>query len=545
MRSITLATLLLLLSPTAQAINDWPQNRYDETHQGAVPASLNSEFVPFLNRWWNNLSLPGQVGSPAVREDIVYYGDSSGKLWAFDRESGGILWFNTTGSSSRISSTPAVGQDFVYVVNEAGQLYSFNRKTGVIQNGYPITVGATFGSVMLHEDILYVGAADGSVKAYYASTRQPRWTMATTGTFPPTSGHLCEAGSVDGSPVLFEQWVFFGSTNKCFYAIPRTSGGTVQPAQVSWVFKANDAVRSTPSIDRVNRRVIFGDVSGNVYSIPVASSGRVNTSTWTFNEPFIEGRPSEFKAGPAIWGDKAIVAARNGNVRGLSLAAGTSVWLRSLGGEVSGSPAIANGRVLVGSFDRNMYILDASDGTIQEQRLGLAEIDTSPAISGTQGFWGDKLGNLYSWGGRKPDRPDLAISSLSAGFVAGVPGSISFTIRNVGILPASNNTLTITAGGVKIAELNIPALDAGKDYSSSFTHTVPSQGPLKIKVFVDATRLVKESDEANNEKTLDVTVAVPPPPITDTSSPGAPGPGVWLLLLAILVAAQFVGRRRR
>lgn len=544
MRTLSLCAVLALLLPSVAAVNDWPQARYDETHQGAVPASLNSEFVPFLVRWWNNLSLPGQVGSPAVREDIVYYGDSAGKIWAFDRESGGILWSNTTGSGSRISSTPAVGQDFVYVVNEAGQLYSFNRKTGVIQNGYPISVGATFGSVMLHEDILYVGTADGSVKAYYASTRQPRWTMATSGTFPPTTGHVCDAGSVDGTPVLFEQWVFFGSTNKCFYAIPRTSGGTVQPAQVSWVFKAIDAIRSTPTIDRANRRVIFGDVSGNIYAIPVASAGRVNSSTWTFNEPFVEGRPSEFKAGGAIWGDKVIVAARNGNVRGLSLASGASMWLRSLGGEVSGSPAVANGRVLVGSFDRNIYILDANDGAIQQQKLGLAEIDTSPAISGTQGLWGDKLGNLYSWGGTKPDRPDLSLISLSGSFIAGITGTISFTVRNVGVLPAGNNTLTIHVAGAKVAEINVPSLDPGKDFSTSFNHVVASEGSLKVRVFVDATRLVKESDESNNVKDFDATVAAPPPPVVSSSADGAPGPGLLLALAAVLGAA-FVARRRR
>lgn len=544
MRLPILVLLAMLVAPAAEAANNWPQFRFDETHQGAVPAIDNSEFVPFKEKWWNNVSIQGPVGSPAVRENIVYFGDGAGFLYAFDQESGGMLWRNTTGASARISGTPAVGQDFVYVVNEGGNLYSFTRKTGQLQTGYPIPVGATFGSILLHgdADALYVGSADGSVKSYFASTRQLRWQFSTAITVFNTT---CGMGSVDGTPVLFEQWVLFGSTNFCFFAMPRSP--TTSPPTPTWIFKGNEAIRSSPAIDMTNRRVVFGDVSGTVYSIPVASSGKVFSATWMFQEPLIAGRSSEFKASPAIVGDKVIVASRNGNVRALSASFGTPMWVKNVNGEVTSSPAVANGRILVGSFDSKMYMLNVTDGLILETRQGLEKIETSPAISGTQGFWGSTDGTLYSYGGTKPPRADLDVVSLETGVaLVGVTGGISATVRNRGVLPSNATTATFFVGGQTIAEVPVPALAPGNTTTLSALYTPTAPGELTFRVFVDSTRTIRESDESNNEKSIKATVSVAAPPAaptapTDTDAPGFTAAG----LLAMVVLGIVLARTRR
>jgi eukaryotic-like serine/threonine-protein kinase len=549
LRFLHLLAITALLLPTALAANDWPQPRFDETHQGSVPSNLNSEFGPFTSRWWNNLSIPGPVSAAAIREDIVYLGDASGKIWAIDRESGGTIWFNTTGSS-RVSGA-AVGQDFVYVTSEGGSLHSYNRKTGRLETGYPLNVGKTFSGPLLHEDILYVGSTDGSVKSYFASSQQPRWSFSTSGTFGnATTGQInCASGSIDGTPVLFESWILFGATNKCFFAIKKSSFGSIDPAKgdLVWWFQAQDSIRTTPAIDRVNRRVIFGDTSGNVYAIPLTSVNKA-TEAWRFVEPTVNGTSSEFKAAPTIVGDKVVVAALNGNVRALSLASGTSAWVRNVNGRVVGSPAAANGHILVGSFDRNMYMLSAADGTVKDTRLALAEVDSSPAISGTQAVWSDQMGNLYAFGGSKPPRADLLVDSVSASLTRTQTGTISFNVKSVGALPAENSTLTITLGGAKVGEIAIPPLALGAGHSGAISVTPSNGGEQTIVVFVDATRVVKESDESNNIKTVKIQVAEPPEPVDPAateSSAGGPAPTGALLIAAVLVGAFLVSRRRR
>src|SRR5687767_3828015 len=87
---------LSAFSPIAMGANNWSQFKYDETHPGSVPASSNSEFGPFKASWWKGVAVSTNPGSIAVREGLVYLGDSSGKFYAFDQESGGLVWSNTT-----------------------------------------------------------------------------------------------------------------------------------------------------------------------------------------------------------------------------------------------------------------------------------------------------------------------------------------------------------------------------------------------------------------------------------------------------------------
>lgn len=541
--TLVLVFVLSNLVPAVAAANDWPQFMRDETHQSSVPGSQNAELAPFIKKWWNNVSVQGPVGSPAIRENVVYFGDASGRLHAFDQESGGILWSNTTGAS-RISGAPAVGPDFVYVLNEAGSLYSFDRKKGDLRQGYPIAAGASFGSVMLHEDgeALYVGSVDGSVKSYFADTKQLRWTFTGAGTW--FTSLTCTGGSIDGTPAVFEQWVFFGSTNHCFFAVPRSASGTITAP--TWGFMADEAIRSSPTIDKANRRVIFGDNGGNVYAIPVASSGKVNTSTWKYVEPSPAGISAEFKASPAISGTNVIVASRNGNVTALPLSGGSKVWVRNLNEAVTSTPAIANGRVMVGSFDRKMYMLKTSDGTDADTpRAAGAEIETSPAISGTQVLWASKDGVLHSWGGQKPDRPDLAVVAMSAGSpVAGRAGAVAYVVKNVGPLPSPATSGSLFIGGTAAAEFAVPALEPGAEASGAIDYTPSVAGPVVIRLLVDSTRTVQEADEANNERVITASVSQPlPSSSAGSSEEGAPGVGPLALVLLLAVVA-WVRRRR-
>lgn len=544
-RSCLAVAVVLLVAPTVQAANEWPQFRYDETHQGSVPASLNSELTVFTNQWWTNLSIPGPVGSPAVRGGIVYIGDNGGQLWAIDQESGGIIWKNATGG--KVSGAPAVGQDHVYIMNELGSIYSFNRKNGAMQNGYPISTGATFGSILLHEDILYAGGSS-SLYSFFASTRQARWTFAASGTTFANITTNCPSGNIDSTPVVFESWVMVGSTNHCFFAVKKTAFGTVDPKNdVVWFAQADESLRSTPVIDVVNRRVIISDVGGKVYAYPLGQAGKV-AAIWTYQEPLVSGISSEIKASPAIVGDKVIIAARNGNVRALSLTAGTVVWTRNVNGEVVGSPAIANGKILVGSLDRNMYMLNVTDGTVAGKWLANAEIESSPAISGTQGFWASRDGTLHSWGGKKPDRSDLKLEPLVIGnFFIGQTANIGLLIKNVGPIPSMATTATVHANGVLLSEVQVPALASGNETTLTVQYTPPSISSVKIKAIVDATQTVKEASESNNE--IEVSVPISAPPVTteaptETTAGGEEGIPGFDLLLAFAALGALAMRRR-
>jgi len=551
MKVALLAALILVLAPMAIAGNDWPQFRYNETHQGLVPSSQNAEFGPFKQNWWINITVPGPPGSPSVRENIVYYGDVNGHIWALDAESGGLIWDNTT-SSDPIIGAPAVGQDFVYVVNKGGDMYSFNRKTGQAQAGYPVGVGQTDGSIMFHEteDLLYIGSDDGTMNSYSAQGKYQKWTFSVGGDPADFFNTTCASGfGIKGSAVVYESVVMFGSTNKCFFGVSKTAIGEVSPENgLLWVAKAKDSIRSTPIIDIDGKKVIFGDQSGYVYSVPIDSVGEV-TVTELYKEPVVSGLSSEIVAGPAIADGKLIIAARNGFVRALPVSGGTEIWHQDLHGQVSSSPAVANGHVLVGSFDRNMYMLKLSDGSIEEKRLALGEIETSPAISGTQGFWASKDGSLYSFGGVKPSRADLAVTGLAVpDAVAGKAATVRATIKNVGVLPSEATQAKLYVGAKTIAETEVKALQPGDSVSYSGSFTPEKKGKVEVRLFVDPARTVRESDESNNDVTITATVSSTPTSDTGASGSsskegGVPGFEAFALLAALGVALMAYARR--
>lgn len=547
---------LMIAAPLATAVNDWPQHGFDETHQSRVPTAgdqANVEFEPFLQRWWNNVSVAAKPASPVVFENIVYFGDANGELHAFDRESGGLLWTAETASNAAIRGSPAVAGDSVYVLISSGSIYAFDRKTGTPATGYPISVGGTAqGSVLFHtlQDLI-IAAAGANVKSYFANTQTAKWTFSSTGTFYNTT---CQGGAIEGTPAVFEDYVFFGSTNKCFYAIDNRAFGTISASgsdsnKPIWVFQAENSIRSSPAVDKENRRVIFGDQSGNIYSIQISRQGKVFSQPW-YTEPLKEGLSSEFKAGPAISSPNVIVASRNGNVNALSLSNGAKQWTRSLGTvQIEGTPSVANGKILIGTFGGTMYMLNAENGDILDQRSALKEISGNAIISGTQGIWASDDGALHSYGGEKPARADLAVVSLGpSSMTNGQSSTISGTIRNQGQLDAPATLVSITVGGQQISKQSVPALAVDQSDSFRVSYTPSRTGPLTLTAFVDPGRQIQESDESNNVRTVEATVSNPPPPDEDGdagSTEKTPGPSAALTLSVVALFALALARRRR
>src|SRR5581483_5712043 len=175
-------------------------------------------------------------------------------------------------------------------------------------------------------------------------------------------------------------------------------------------------------------------------------------------------------------------------------------WVKSTAGEIVSSPSVANGHVLFGSKDRNMYMLKVSDGTVEWQQLMSGEIEASPAIAGTQGFWVTIDGSLHSWGGAKPARADLAIVDVTPPnpFYAGQTGSIRVTVKNQGTVAAASSIARIYIGSQLLPEAQVAALEPNKTAAFTVAYAPPSAGTFQMKVVLDADKTVMEGDEGNN-----------------------------------------------
>jgi outer membrane protein assembly factor BamB len=125
--------------------------------------------------------IPGpQWSSPAVDNGRVLVGSRDDhKLYAFDAVTGDTLWTATT--SDWVQTSPAVANDVVYIGNNAGNVYAFNAETGNLVWQTAGAPGFAFGSSpTVANGVVYIASAldasathfDGKLYAVDATTGQ-------------------------------------------------------------------------------------------------------------------------------------------------------------------------------------------------------------------------------------------------------------------------------------------------------------------------------------------------------------------------------------
>jgi outer membrane protein assembly factor BamB len=125
--------------------------------------------------------MPGpQWSSPAVDNGRVFVGSRDDhKLYAFDAVTGNALWTVTT--SDWVQTSPAVANGVVYIANNSGNVYAFNAETGGVVWQSPVSPGFAIGSSpTVANGVVYVASAldasathfDGKLYALDAATGQ-------------------------------------------------------------------------------------------------------------------------------------------------------------------------------------------------------------------------------------------------------------------------------------------------------------------------------------------------------------------------------------
>ncbi len=111
-------------------------------------------WIKNLDPIYNTGNLPIGTASPYVFEDIVYMGNLSGEMKAYDIETGKVIW--STNEKSPIQSQVNKRDDFIYYGTKTGRLFSRHYLTGklnyAIDLGSPIESQPSFvqGRLVIH-----------------------------------------------------------------------------------------------------------------------------------------------------------------------------------------------------------------------------------------------------------------------------------------------------------------------------------------------------------------------------------------------------------
>ncbi len=173
----------------------------------ALPLSLSWKYTATYDT--NN------PASPAVAGDTVYFACGS-RVYALDVESGALKWKFPQDQplQTRIRTTPAVMDDMLYFGADDGKLYALHTDTG--KGTWLFDTRTSVGSTPTVADgIVYFGAADGHV--YAIDTR-------TGAEVPSWKGGFQAQDEISGAPVVSNGLVFVISLDQVLHAVGAATG---------------------------------------------------------------------------------------------------------------------------------------------------------------------------------------------------------------------------------------------------------------------------------------------------------------------------------
>jgi outer membrane protein assembly factor BamB len=208
--------------------------------------------------------------SPAVADGMVFLAATGGVL-AFNETSGARIWNFDTGLY--MESSPAVADGIVFIGAYPCAIYALNETSGtLIWTTYP-TIGTSFCSPAIADDMVYVGNF-GSDSNFYALNES---TGATTWNY---SGGFFYGGQWDSSPAVADGMVFICSYKGYIYCFGQSVN--VKPVLQVTNPSNNTVVSSSDVTLQWNCRSIIsvGDYLVKLDNDPWIDAGDNNTYTF-------------------------------------------------------------------------------------------------------------------------------------------------------------------------------------------------------------------------------------------------------------------------
>jgi outer membrane protein assembly factor BamB/actin-like ATPase involved in cell morphogenesis len=255
----------------------------------------------------------------------------------------------------------------------AGPAPSTPASTPVARQLWQATTGSpATGPPVASVDRVFVGGADGVIRAFRRSDGHPQWT------FPTGSG------AVFVSRVLDER-VYAGTASGVLYAVDARTG------EQRWRKEVGDRLVAPPSVHP--NHVYVGDRSGVLHSY-ARDGGRL----WRYRTG------GEIRTSPASVGDLAVVASRDGRLYAVNTK-NVLVW-KSTVGQVTATPAGVGRAVCVGLDNGSISCRNTDDGTEAARitsagnplsaPLGADRMVVAAAADGTVAAW-DALTGDQRW----------------------------------------------------------------------------------------------------------------------------------------------------
>ena len=292
--------------------------------------------------------------TPALGDELVYFGTDGGYLFALDVTTGAEKWRylpEQTATfipfikeqSAPVYAGPALAGKLVIFAGTADKIYALDAVTGKL--AWEFVAGSrVWATPLVVSDTVYVSTLKHKLVALDVATGKERWTFDQA------------QGALSGTPVFDNGIVYVGSFDNHLYAVDAASG------EKRWAFNASNWVWEGPAV--VSGTLYFGDVGGNVYALDAATQNLV----WA--QPFQAGGP--VRATPLYAEGVLYVGTANGTLYALDAVTGKERWTQPFkvpNAQFLTTPVLQGGLLLVAPLGTptQLYGLNPGNGQTQWQ----------------------------------------------------------------------------------------------------------------------------------------------------------------------------------
>jgi len=368
---------------------DWPMFHLNPSHLAvSTDTKLGAAYAPSLKLLWSatttgscpttgcaqDVSSPSVVYNTALGYPLVYVADYWGDVLAYNAITGKRVWKSHV--TGKILGSPAVSNGLLFIGSANHYMYELNATTGAVVcslNAGGIITSAPVVANLGSGDVVFFGDHGAQFQ-------------------PPRGGHLW-AMNATGCTVKWA-WNAFGNPPGSQTGL---SGEWSEPGL---------------ALDSSGRPlVVFGssDPDDAIYAL----NANTGVTVWRFQT--LQGIDSDVGAGPTIsapgvngFPDGVVYeTGKDKIVYALDLASGAVIWsfnIKTANPVPQGdtvSVASLDGTNLILGWGAGLYDLNAVTGVPIWNVTGLAEVATSPAVSGSPGdkivFAGDLAGGFHAY----------------------------------------------------------------------------------------------------------------------------------------------------
>lgn len=299
-----------------------------------------------------------------------------------------------------VAASPVVSGSQLLVAAENGNLYSFDLPERKFSWLYHTEAGIA-STPLVADGKIYFLSRDGFFYALEQATGKRLWRFATggEGRFGAVGGYglPSEMGPVPdpwdfylSSPAIYNGKVYFGSTDKNFYALNAATG------ELAWSFTADEAIHSSPAVK--NGKVFFGTWGTKLYALN-AETGR---ELWHYQG----GTDPQYfvmqgiTAAPVADENNVYVGARDGFVYAVRQSDGVLAWRYDAAYSwVLAGVALDEKNIYLATSDTALFLaLDKKTGVEKYRANTRLWTYTTPLLAkNSYAFVGTMAGELYGF----------------------------------------------------------------------------------------------------------------------------------------------------